>query len=45
MIFSNGDLTSFKLTVEREEPARSVSIASTEEGAIEAGKLIEGRTT
>jgi type II secretion system protein H len=44
MIFSNGDLTSFKLTLEREEPLRSVTIASTEEGAIEAGKLIEGRT-
>ncbi|MEJ1960853.1 MAG: type II secretion system minor pseudopilin GspH [Gammaproteobacteria bacterium] len=44
MIFSNGDLTSFKLTVEREEPARSITIVSKEDGAIEAGKLIEGRT-
>jgi hypothetical protein len=44
MIFSNGDLTSFKLTLERDEPVRSVTIASNEEGAIEAGKLIEGRT-
>jgi general secretion pathway protein H len=45
MIFSNGDLTSFKLTLERDEPARSVTIASTEEGVIEAGKLIEGART
>ena len=44
MIFSNGDLTSFKLTLERDEPVRSVTIASTDEGAIEAGKLIEGHT-
>jgi general secretion pathway protein H len=45
MIFSNGDLTSFKLTVERDDPARSVTIASTEKGAIEAGKLVEGNRT
>ena len=42
MIFSNGDLTSFKLTLERDDPVRSVTIASTEKGAIEAGKLVEG---
>ena len=45
MIFSNGDLTSFKLTVERDDPARSVTIASNEKGEIEAGKLIEGNRT
>ncbi|HEV7714379.1 MAG TPA: type II secretion system minor pseudopilin GspH [Steroidobacteraceae bacterium] len=44
MIFSNGDLTSFKLTLERDVPMRSVTIASNDEGVIEAGKLIEGRT-
>jgi type II secretion system protein H len=44
MIFSNGDLTPFRLTVERDSPIRSVTIASNEEGAIEAGTLIEGRT-
>ena len=44
MIFSNGDLTSFKLTLERDEPVRSVTIGLTDEGVIEAGKLIEGRT-
>jgi len=45
MIFSNGDLTSFQLTVERDEPLRSVTIASTDKGGIEAGKLIEGKGT
>jgi len=45
MIFSNGDLTSFKLTVARDEPVRSVTIESTDKGGIEAGKLIEGKGT
>jgi general secretion pathway protein H len=45
MIFSNGDLTSFQLTVERDDPVRSVTIASTDKGGIEAGKLIEGKRT
>jgi general secretion pathway protein H len=45
MLFSNGDLTSFALTVWREEPVRSVTIASTDKGAVEAGKLIEGNRT
>ena len=44
MIFSNGDLTSFKLTLERDTPVRSVTIASAEDGTIDAGKLIEGHT-
>jgi hypothetical protein len=44
MIFSNGDLSSFKLTLEREDPVRSITIASNENGVVEAGKLIEGRT-
>jgi general secretion pathway protein H len=45
MIFSNGDLTSFRLSVERDDPVRSVTIASTDKGGIEAGKLIEGKRT
>jgi general secretion pathway protein H len=45
MIFSNGDLTSFQLSVERDDPVRSVTIASTDKGGIEAGKLIEGKRT
>lgn len=45
MIFSNGDLTSFSLTVERDEPVRSITIASTDKGGIEAGKLVEGNRT
>lgn len=45
MIFSNGDLTSFQLTLLRDEPARSVTIGSNDKGVIEAGKLIEGNRT
>ena len=45
MLFSNGDLTSFALTLERDQPVRSVTIASTDKGAVEAGKLIEGNRT
>lgn len=45
MIFSNGDLTSFSLTLEREDPVRSVTISSTDKGTVEAGKLIEGNRT
>lgn len=45
MIFSNGDLTSFSLTMERDEPARRVTIASNNKGEIEASKLIEGNRT
>jgi general secretion pathway protein H len=45
MIFSNGDLTSFSLTLERQDPVRSVTISSTDKGEIEAGKLIEGNRT
>lgn len=45
MIFSNGDLTSFSLTVERDDPVRSITIASTDKGTVEAGKLIEGNRT
>jgi type II secretion system protein H len=45
MIFSNGDLTSFQLTVLRDDPARSITIASDDKGSIDAGKLIEGNRT
>ena len=45
MLFSNGDLTSFQLTLVRDEPARSVTITSNEKGGIDAGKLIEGNRT
>jgi general secretion pathway protein H len=45
IIFSNGDLTPFSLTLEREDPARSVTIASNEEGKIEAADLVEGKKT
>jgi general secretion pathway protein H len=44
MVFSNGDLTPFRLTLERDSPLRSVTINSNDEGAIEAGMLVEGRT-
>jgi general secretion pathway protein H len=41
MIFSNGDLTSFSLTVEREEAGRSITMASNDQGKIEAQPLQE----
>lgn len=45
MIFSNGDLTSFALTLERDDPVRHVTIATNDKGEVEAGKLIEGNRT
>jgi len=41
LIFSNGDLTSFKLTLEREDAGRSVTMASNDQGKIEAQPLQE----
>jgi general secretion pathway protein H len=43
MIFSNGDVTPFKLTVEREELGRSVTLASNEQNLIEAQPLQEAK--
>jgi general secretion pathway protein H len=44
MIFSNGDVTPFELTLERVGEARSVTIASQEAGQFELGELQERRT-
>lgn len=41
MIFSNGDLTPFTLTVEREDAGRSITMASNDQGKIEAQPLVE----
>jgi general secretion pathway protein H len=41
MIFSNGDLTPFRLVVEREEAGRSIAMASNDQGKIEAEPLQE----
>jgi hypothetical protein len=41
MIYSNGDLTPFELTMERKEARRSVTLASNDEGKIEAQPLQE----
>jgi general secretion pathway protein H len=41
MIFSNGDLTPFRLTVEREDAGRSISMAANDQGKIEAEPLQE----
>jgi len=41
MIFSNGDLTSFQLTVERQDAGRSITMASNDKGKIEAQPLVE----
>jgi general secretion pathway protein H len=43
MIFSNGDLTPFRLAVEREDPGRSMAMFSTDKGKIEAEPLQEVR--
>ena len=45
MLFSNGDLTSFELTVLREDPIRRITIKSNDKGEVEASKLIEGNQT
>jgi len=44
IIYSNGDLTPFKLVVLREDPQRSVTIASTDDGKIESADIVEGKT-
>jgi general secretion pathway protein H len=41
MIFSNGDLTPFRLSVEREEASRSIAMASNDQGKIVAEPLLE----
>ena len=41
MIYSNGDLTPFELTMERKDAQRSVTLASNDEGLIEARPLQE----
>ena len=41
MIFSNGDLTPFSLTVERQDAGRSITMASNDKGKIEAQPLVE----
>ena len=43
MIFSNGDVTPFKLSVEREELGRSVTLASNEQNVIEAQPIQEAK--
>ena len=42
MIFSNGDLTPFRLTIERDDMDRSITIASDEQGQIELHPIKEG---
>jgi general secretion pathway protein H len=44
MLFSNGDLTPFELTVERDGEGRSITVTSNETGVIEEQPLQEGRT-
>jgi general secretion pathway protein H len=44
IIYSNGDLTPFKLVMLREDPSRSVTIASTDDGTIKADDMVEGKT-
>ena len=44
MLFSNGDLTSFKLTLERTGTGRSAVVSSTNTGKVESGAIIETPT-
>jgi general secretion pathway protein H len=44
MLFSNGDLTPFELTVEREGEKRSITVSANETGVIEEQPLQERRT-
>jgi general secretion pathway protein H len=44
ILFSNGDLTPFSLTLQRDDPPRSVTIDSNDEGKIESGDLVEGNS-
>ena len=44
MLYSNGDLTPFQLTLIRDSGQRSVAIASTDKGLIEMQPMQEGRT-
>jgi type II secretion system protein H len=41
MLFSNGDLNSFELTIRRAAANRSVTLRSTEAGKIEVGDMLE----
>jgi general secretion pathway protein H len=41
MLFSNGDLNSFELTIRRASANRSVTLRSTETGKIEVGDIVE----
>jgi general secretion pathway protein H len=44
MLFSNGDVTPFRLRVEREGVARRVTLESNEENAVTSTGLVEGET-
>lgn len=44
MIFANGDLTSFEITVEREAGVRSVTLSQDEKGQIVARPMVERKT-
>jgi general secretion pathway protein H len=44
MIFSNGDLTSFELTVQRAAAQRSVTIAQDDKGQVVSRPIVEVRT-
>jgi general secretion pathway protein H len=44
MLFSNGDLTSFRLTLERTGTGRSTVVSSTNAGKVESGAIVETPT-
>ena len=44
IIFSNGDLTSFEITVERENGERSVTLKQDDKGQVIEGEMVENKT-
>jgi hypothetical protein len=44
LIYANGDLSSFEITVEREGGVRSVTLAQDDKGAVIAKPMVETRT-
>ncbi len=43
LLFSNGDTNSFALTIERADVGRSVTLQSSEDGAVQAGDIVEAK--
>ena len=44
MLYSNGDLSSFEITLERERGVRSITLAQDDKGVVIAKPMVETRT-